>query len=79
MLVDYKIYESFSVDIKSKPFDFLVYLLILGFCILFNNRKDYQYKLMFNSVLVATFTNGIAISSKYLDGISTYFSIYVIF
>jgi len=80
----YSIYQTYlanDVDVTSKPYDFIVYSLILILSYLASKNisgRNTHYNLYFNSLVVSIFLKGIALKFNFIDRVGIYFSIYII-
>jgi hypothetical protein len=78
----YSIYESYLAnDVTSKPYDFIVYSLILILSYLASKNKISKltnFNLYSNSLVLSIFLKGIALKFNLIDRVGIYFSIYII-
>lgn len=78
----YSIYETYLAnDVTSKPYDFIVYSLILILSYLASKdkvNKINNYNLYLNSLVLSIFFKGIALKFNLIDRVGIYFSIYII-
>lgn len=79
----YSVYQAFlASDVSSKPYDFIVYSLILALSFFVSDKVDFiykQYNLYKNILLVTVFLKGLALQFHLIDRIGIYFSIFIIF